>query len=771
MTNTPTFPGTGGCPACVAVRDLPHGMAESGPDGIASLRRFEISLPAIHCAACIVGVERTLEATPGVAAARVNLTRKRASVTADDVPGMSEQLIEALTTRGFEAHPLDSAALDATRRDAESRSLLARMGVAGFALMNVMLLSISVWSGAADTTRDLMHWVSAAIALPATLFAAQPFLSNAVGALRGGRLDMDVPISTAILLALGVSLWETTQSGEHAFFDAALMLTFFLLVGRYLALVTRGSARSAAAEVAALEVRTAERIKKDGELETVPLDALREDDVVAIAPGGRVPADGCVIAGETEVDRSMLTGETMPERVAPGTRLHAGMLNLSGPIRLRVEALGEETLLHQIARLVETAEQSRGRYASLASRASQYYSHTVNLLALSALLTWGFIGGDWRVALNIAAAVLIITCPCALGLAVPAVLTAASGRLYRRGILLKDGEALERLGQVDTVVFDKTGTLTTGAPRLMEQEGLPTEAMKVAAGLAQGSAHPLSKAIMNAARNRGISPAPLEDVVEEPGHGTRAILGGIPVRLGRAEWVGNTAPPERTTTWLAIGDATPLPFTFEDELRPEAADTVSKLKDAGLSVQLLSGDSEAPVRDAAQAAGIPQWTALATPSSKVALLQKLAGEGRKVLMIGDGLNDAAALAAAHVSISPASAVDASRTAADLILLGDRIDGAVHAVRLARVARRRILENFGLAFAYNIVTVPIAYAGYVTPLIAAIAMSASSIIVSLNATRLGKEQPSEHPRGPDTGVAVSGWNRSSGLSLDAAHGPV
>jgi P-type Cu2+ transporter len=739
MNGSAAFPGTGGCPACVAVKDLPFGRP--GPvDASLPFRRYEISLPAIHCAACISGVEQVLAAEPGVAASRVNLTLKRVSVTAEDVPGMEDRLTGILRARGFEALPLDSAMLDATRKDAAGRALLARIGVAGFALMNVMLLSISVWSGAADTTRDFMHWISAAIALPAVAFAAQPFFVNALRALRGGRLDMDVPISTAILLALGVSLWETAHSGAHAFFDAALMLTFFLLIGRYLAHLTRRSARSAAAEVAALEVRTADRVGVGGDLERVPLDALREGDIVSVPAGARVPADGVITEGRSEIDPSMLTGETMPESVAPGTRLHSGMMNLSGPIRLRVEALGEGTLLKQIGRLVEAAEQSRGKYASLASRASRYYSHTVNVLALTALLGWGFLGGDWRLAVNIAAAVLIITCPCALGLAVPAVLTAASGRLFRKGVLLKDGEAFERLGEIDTVVFDKTGTLTTGSPAMIAQDDLPKQDFAIAAALAQRSAHPLSRAIARAAAEAGIVPATLQRVGEVPGLGTEGWQRGTRIRLGRAEWVGAPAEAElRTTAWLAVGDATPRPFRFQDTIRPEAAETVARFRSAGLAVMLVSGDAEAPVRATAKAVGIAECTSRATPSDKVAALGRLAAQGRHVLMVGDGLNDAAALAAAHVSMSPASAVDVSRSAADLILLGNHIDRAMDAFDLARTARKRILENFALAFAYNIITVPIAYAGLVTPLVAAIAMSGSSIAVSLNAMRLGKEK--------------------------------
>jgi Cu2+-exporting ATPase len=412
------------------------------------------------------------------------------------------------------------------------------------------------------------------------------------------------------------------------------------------------------------------------------------------------------------------------------------MLNLSGPLRLRTDALGEDTLVRQIARLVETAEQSRSRYASLADSASQWYSRTVNLLAVSALLVWGLAGGDWRVAVNIAAAVLIITCPCALGLAVPAVLTAASGRLFRRGVLLKDGDALERLATVDTVIFDKTGTLTSGRPLLTNADTLDRRAFAAAAALAQASAHPLSRAVAAAAAEAGIAPAAVTDIRERPGLGTEGRIGGTTVRLGRAEWVGADPATAQTTAWLRVGDAAPHALSFADEIRPDAAEAVAALREAGLDVALLSGDAEAPVNALADRLGIADRTARATPADKLAYLQALQARGATTLMVGDGLNDAAALAAAHVSIAPAAAVDASRASADLIVLGNRLDRIPGTIALARTARRRILENFALALAYNVVTVPIAYAGFVTPLIAAIAMSASSIVVSLNALRLG-----------------------------------
>lgn len=723
------------CPACAAApsaEPIAPPVAAAAP---VRFRRIELSLPGIHCAACITGVERTLMAVPGVAGARVNLTLKRASATVADETGAERRMIRVLQARGYEARPLDSAALEATRVDTEGRDLLARIGVAGFASMNVMLLSVAVWSGAADSTRDLMHWVSAAIALPAVAFAAWPFFRSAGIALRGGRLDMDVPISIAILMAAAVSLLETMLSGPRAYYEAAVMLTFFLLVGRYLNHATRASARSAAAELAALEVPWVERLTADGSRETVPLDAVRPGDLVVVLPGARVPVDGIITEGRSEIDPSLLTGETIPETVAPGALLRAGTLNLTGLLTLRTSALGEDTLLRQIARLVEASERSRSRYASLAERAARGYAPFVLILAMAGLLWWGFGTGDWRLAVNVAATILIVTCPCGLGLAVPAVLTAASGRLFLDGVLLKDGTALERLAEVDAVVLDKTGTLTTGRPVLTNAGSVPPSALAAASALAVASAHPLARAIRDA--GAGIVPAAVTGITEQPGLGTEGRLGDLTVRLGRAEWIGAPTGATVTTSWLRIGDAPPIAFTFSDEIREDAAVTVAGFRDAGLPVTLLSGDAEQPVADLAARLGIATWVSGATPQGKVAHLDALRAEGGRVLMVGDGLNDAAALAAAHVSMSPASAVDATRSAADFIVLGDRLAPVLDSWRLARLARRRIFENFVLAFAYNFVTVPVAFAALVTPLFAAITMSASSLVVTLNALRLGR----------------------------------
>ncbi|MDK3016985.1 heavy metal translocating P-type ATPase [Pseudodonghicola flavimaris] len=718
-------PSAAACPGCIAAPAQP--IEETPKDA-----RLALSLPGIHCQACISTVERELNATPGVHSARVNLTLKRAMVEADPEIRAAD-LIPVLERAGYEAHELDAGTLQATQTDRTGRDLLMRLAVAGFASMNVMLLSVSVWSGATDATRDMFHWISAAITLPAIAFSAKPFFVNAWSALRVGRLNMDVPIVLAIVLALVTSMWETSLSGEHAYFDAALTLTFFLLAGRYLDYRTRAVARSAAEELSALEVPRAWRLTEDGE-EEVAVAELRIGDLIRVRPGGRMPVDGEITAGRSELDRSLLTGETVPVFAEPGVPVSAGEVNLTGPLTIRATAVGEDTSLHRMADLVAIAESGRSRYTSLADSAAKLYAPGVHILSALSFVGWYLYTWDVRTALNIAAAVLIITCPCALGLAVPAVTTAASGRLFRKGMLIKHATALERLAEVDTVVFDKTGTLTAGTPELTNLGDHTRADLEIALALAEASSHPLSLALSRAAREAGIKPATLGDLHEVPGYGTEAIWRGRTVRLGRAAWVGATQGAQ-TAAWLSVGGAEARPFVFSDALRPGAAAAVAALQKAGKEVLLISGDTTAAVEALAGRLGISRWVAEALPEDKAARIAQLSEQGRKVLMVGDGLNDTAALAAAHVSISPASALDAARVASDIVLLGQDLTPIAEACDVARRATRRIRENFRIATVYNIIAVPLAVAGFATPLIAALAMSSSSITVSLNALRL------------------------------------
>ncbi len=695
-------------------------------------------VPDMHCAGCISAIERTLAKEPGVAAARANLTSHRVGVDFDARTASPDAMLGVIESLGYSARPFDAAALAAADNDETGMALLRAMAVAGFAAGNVMLLSVSVWSGADEATRDLFHWISALIALPAIVYAGQPFFRSAWRVLKARALNMDVPITLAVILAAGMSLFETATHGANAWFDASVGLLFFLLVGRYLDHRMRGVARSAAARLLALSARSAMRVEPDGTAIHVPVAEIVPGDRVRVAVGERVPVDATVLEGASDIDRSLLTGEADPEPVAAGGRVFAGTLNLTGPLLVAVTAKSGDTLLADIARLMEAAERSGSRFVRIADRASRIYAPTVHILAAVTFVGWLAAGAGWHQALTACVAVLIITCPCALGLAVPAVQVVASGLLMRHGIMLKDGGALERLAGVNTVVFDKTGTLTEGRPELVESPLADIKTWAVAAALGEASRHPLARSLAAAAGARGIAPANLQNVTELAGSGMEGIWNGGIVRLGRREWVGGAPDAERarrSEIWLRIGAAPAVVFRFDDALRSDAAATVAALKAQNLNVLLLSGDHPEAVASAARRAGIDEWRAHCLPTDKAGALAFLRGSGKRVLMVGDGINDAPALAAADVSMSPANASDISQTAASLVFTGSRLEPVLAALDISHAARRLTLQNIGLAVVYNACAVPIAMLGHATPLIATIAMSTSSILVTANALRL------------------------------------
>ena len=706
-------------------------------DGAAGHARIDLHVPAIHCAGCIRKAEGAVRALPGIAHARVNFTTRR--LTAEWAPGTTspEAIVAALADVGFEARPFSPADVAAQGADPASRRLLKAMAVAGFASMNIMLLSISVWSGAEGATRDLFHLISAGIALPTVAYAGRPFFASAWSALRQGRTNMDVPISIGLILAVALSLYETVTSGHQAFFDAAVMLLFFLLVGRYLDSVMRDRARAGVAALLKQSAPGATVRAPDGQTEYRPIDSIAPGMTILVPAGSRVPVDGLVLEGASAIDRSLVTGESLPEAVAPGGQLLAGTLNLDAPLAIKATAVGEASFLAQVVRLMETAEQGRARYTRIADRAARLYAPAVHLTALLTAIGWLLVGAGLHQALVTAIAVLIITCPCALGLAVPAVQIRAASVLMRRGILVKDGSALERLAQCDTVVLDKTGTLTLGRP--VPAAALPLSAadLALAAGLAAHSSHPLSRALLAAARAQGVVPTQIRDIREHPGLGLEADHGGEALRLGRPDWAGATTETDASLLSLAFrrGSAPATPIPFEDPLRPDAADAIRRLKAAGLDVRILSGDRDSAVARIARQLGITLWAGRQSPGGKLAAIQKLARDGRRVLVVGDGLNDAPMLAAGHASLAPASASDAGQTAADMLFLSDSLLSVPRALETARRADVHVRQNFTLAIGYNILAVPIAIAGLATPLIAAVAMSLSSIIVVGNALRL------------------------------------
>ena len=692
---------------------------------------LDLLIPSMTCAGCMRKVEAALKDAAGVVHARANLTAHGARVRFDPELTDAGALIDLLAAKGYPARPVQADDPNGNG-DAVGRALLLRMGVAGFAAMNVMLLSVSVWSGAEGAIRDLFHWVSALIALPAMAYAGMPFLSSALSALRGGRLNMDVPISLALVLSGASSVFETSQSGQHAYFDAGIMLVFFLLIGRYLEHHTRIRARSAAGELMAMTGRYAMRIGPDGEATRIAVADIESGMELAIAPGDRIPADGVIVEGRSDLDRSLITGESDPVATSSGEALHAGITNLSGALRMRVTRTGDQSLLAEIARLVSAAEAGKGRYDRMADRAARFYAPGVHVLAVVALGSWLLTTGDVRLSLQIATAVLIITCPCALALAVPTVHTVATGRLFRAGIFLKDGAALERLAEVDTILFDKTGTLTDGAPELVLGPPPDHPGWPLAAALAGVSNHPYSRAIVAEAARLGIEAAGVSDVTEHPGLGVEGRFEGASVRLGRPSWIGDDGDQQVA---LRLPDGEVLGFAFAEALRPGAREVCRGLEARGYRVGILSGDNATAVRNVAKELGVSEFRAALTPTEKHEHVAALAAQGRKVLMIGDGLNDNPALAAAHASMSPSNAMDATQNVADLVFTGMGLEPVPRALEVARMARNRAVESFGIAAIYNAIAIPLAFAGWVVPLVAALAMSGSSIAVILNALRL------------------------------------
>ena len=717
-------------------RDFSH-FVEHLEGGLA---RIHLAVDGITCAACMFEIEGGLSSVPNVSRARVNLTNRRVAVEWPEGAVDPAHVIERLAELGYQAHPFDADRAEAEERR-EAQFLLRCLGVAAFAAMNIMLLSVSVWSGnATDITaeqRDFFHWLSALIALPAAAYAGRPFFRSGVRALLSGRLNMDVPIMVGVLLALGMSVFETLHHAEHAYFDSAIMLLTFLLAGRYLDQNMRRRTRAVASNLAALKAETAFKFVSPEEISEVPVAAIRSGDLVLVRPGERIAVDGVVVDGRSVIDQSLVTGETMPAPAEQGTPVYAGTLNVSGTLRVRVMAAAKGTLLDEVTRLLDHAVEARSRYVRLADRAAKFYSPMVHASALVTMLAWVAAGASWHDAIIIAIAVLIITCPCALGLAIPAVQVVASGALFRAGVLLNAGDAIERLAEVDTIVFDKTGTLTLPESEVINAADIPADVVAIAGRLALASRHPLAVAVARAARAK----LPLEGAIEEPGQGVRAIIDGVEIRLGRPSFCGaemqaaavTAGDPEASAIAFAR-DHERYVFAVRQRIRPDAVATIGHLKRHGFAIEILSGDRAEAVDHVARSLGIADCRAAVTPAEKIGRVEELKRGGHRVLVVGDGLNDAPALAAADVSLSPVTAAHLTQAAADAIFLGDRLAPVATALVLARRARRIMRENLWLAVAYNAVAVPIAIAGLASPLVAAVAMSGSSILVTANALR-------------------------------------
>lgn len=716
--------------------DFSHYLKSTG-EGLVHL---DLAVDGINCAGCMAKIERNLSKIPDVTSARVNLTDRRLALewkagTID--PGL---FVDRLAELGYKAYPFERAETESKETE-RSSSLLRRLGVAAFAAMNVMMLSVPVWSGNVGDMlpeqRDFFHWLSALIVLPAAAYSAQPFFSSALSALRARSANMDVPISVGIVLALAMSLIETISHAEHVYFDAAIMLIALLLAGRYLDQDMRRKTRAFAGNLAALKAETAAKFIDGEEIVIVPAAAIQPGDIVLLRPGERSAVDGNVISGRSEIDQSLITGETLPKTVVSGDPVYAGTLVRTGVLRVRVSAASEATLLSEISRLLENAVQSRSRYLRLAERASRLYAPVVHAAALLTMIGWLIAGAGLHDSVIAAIAVLIITCPCAIGLAIPAVQTVASGALFGSGVLLNSGEAIERLAEVDHVIFDKTGTLTLPELDVTNAAAIPADVFALAGRVALSSRHPVAEAVARAAK----ATAPFEGFQEEPGQGVHGVLDGMEIRFGRPSYCGAEDPanailsrdPEASAVAFRHG-ASCYVFSVRQRLRADAAAVIAALQRQGIGVEIVSGDREPAVRAAAESLGICEWRAEVTPVDKIDRIEELARRGLKVLMVGDGLNDAPALAAAHASMSPISATHISQSAADAVFLGEGLAPVERSIAVSRKALRLMRQNLWLAVIYNALAVPLAMAGLVTPLIAAGAMSGSSLLVILNALR-------------------------------------
>lgn len=700
------------------------------------LNTLSLLVGGVHCAVCIQKIESSILKLSLIKEARLNFSTGRFNIVWEGSSTLANQFVNIITSLGYTVNPYNPD-IEKTTLDAENRFLLLCLGVAGFAMGNIMLLSVGLWTTTTETmgiaTRELLHLVSGLIAIPAVMFSGRPFFRSAFSVLKKGQTNMDVPISLGLILACGMSVFEIFQHGEHTYFDSAVMLMFFLLIGRYMDFRARKNARSAATDL----IKTLSgfaTVIEDGKHHRLLIRDLREGMTVLVGAGENIPVDSVIIDGRSEVDTSLITGETLPRDVGVGDMVFAGTINQSAPIRLIVSKAAEDSVLADVVRLMEKAEQGQAKYVRLADRVARAYTPVVHILAISAFILWfGFLNASWQDALMIAVTVLIVTCPCALGLAVPVVQVLASGVLMKRGILVKSGDALERLAVIDTILFDKTGTLTIGKPELVGQYNEKT--LAIAASLATHSRHPLSKSLSSSYHGEILS---IENVTEHAGQGLEGFYQGQKIRIGNRSWCGvtdDTPHSDNLEIWYRCEQNPPLCFTFKDELKKDSKSTIEALRKSGLTMALLSGDRKNVVDSIAKEIGLENSIAEMSPIDKYNYLEKLKSENHKILMVGDGLNDAPVLAGADISMAPGTAIDMAQNAADIVFMGDKFSPVLTAYNIAVLTQKLVKQNFALSILYNFIAVPVAFMGLITPMLAALAMSLSSLIVIANSFRL------------------------------------
>lgn len=718
-----------------------------------------VLIEGVRCAACVWLIERSLGALPGVTSVHVNASARRARIVWDGARCTLAQIVDALARTGYRALPLDAAALDDSRKR-ESRAALKRLIVAGFGTMQAMMYASALYLGAVDamdhSTRELLRWFGLLVTTPVVFYAARPFFAGATRALRARQLGMDVPVALAIALIYAASVTEALRGAGDVYFDSVSMFVFFLLIGRYLEMRARHRAGDLTDALARSTPAFAERYRSDGSLERVGSVELVAGDRVHVAAGSTVPADGALVSAQCRVDEALLSGESAPIAKRRGDTLIAGSVVVEGPAELRVEHVGSDTVLAGIVALVTRAATERPQLARAGERAAAGFVARVLALAAMSAIGWSFF--DPARAFTATLAVLVVSCPCAFALAVPAALTRALGVLARRGVLVVHADAIENLAHASHIVFDKTGTLTEPTLALDHVELLGActreDALAHAAALAQGSRHPVALAIVGAF---GAAVPPEVDALrDEAGNGLEGFVDGHRLRLGRADFAlgGTVDAAFENAVVLADDTGAIAAFQLSECLRPDARDAINALRDSGLIIEIASGDAVSKVADIAAQLGITRWNARMRPADKLARLAQLRAGGARVIAVGDGINDAPVLAGADVAIALASGADLAQASSDIVLRGERLGALGDARAIAQQTLTVLRQNQRWALAYNLVVVPFGALGFVPPWLAAIGMSMSSLFVVLNALRIGRGNGRAKSGAPDHAQAVA-----------------
>ncbi len=710
-------------------------------------REAVLILEGITCAACIWLNERHLRQLAGVIDVDVNYASHRARVRWDDRKVQLSRILQEIQLLGYNAHPYNARQADELRKKRRKKDL-QRIAIAGIAAAQVMMLAVALyagsWYGIDDRLRLMLRWFSLLLTIPVTGFAAIPFYRAAWSGIRSGHLNMDVPVALAIIGAFVGSVWVTVFGGAQVYYDTIAMFTLFLLATRMLETGVQEKSIESAENLLKMQPAMALRLRQ-GRQEYVPVLELEQGDLILSKAGDSIAADGEVVEGISGVNESLLTGESRSIPKRTGDKVIAGSTNLESPLTIRVTGVGEHTVLAGIVRLVDKAQAEKPHIAQLADRVASWF--TLALLVFTALVLLAWLLHAPGKAFEVVLSVLVVTCPCALSLAVPAALAAASSHLIRRGILVLRGHALESLAYVTHVVFDKTGTLTLGQPRIAAIRPLAAldevQCLRLAASLERASGHPLAHAF--ALRAEGLVIPEAVDTHNVAGCGMIGQVEGEMIRLGNRDWLDirmmdleaelQQEFPGATLVWMANAREAMAVFVLHDPLRDDAAAAVAALRQRGVQVSMLSGDDAAAVGHVAARLGISQYRARMTPADKLTALQTMQRDGGVVAMVGDGVNDAPVLAGAQVSFAMGTGADVASQTSDIVLLSSRLGDVDVAVAVGRAAHVVMRQNLWWAVIYNLAALPFAAMGYVAPWVAALGMSVSSLIVVLNALRL------------------------------------